>query len=269
MLKRNTMEVIDHLQRKIAIPVTPRRIISLCPSITDTLFELGLGERIVGRTRYCIHPVGGTDAAEIVGGTKQVNYDRINTLAPDLIIAEKEENPKDMVEQLAEKYPVYVTNVESVAEALQMIRDVGGITGTSDAANKLVQQIEGAFQTIARVENQKVAYLIWRKPYMVVGASTYINSMLTHIGWSNPFQNYVDRYPAVTIEELRDAEPDFLFLSSEPFPFTEEHIGEFKDVLSNTQIVLVDGEMFSWYGARMVKVPQYVNELIHKLRNEQ
>lgn len=261
MLEQETIQVIDHLNRRVMIPAKPKRIISLCPSITETLFELGLGDRIVGRTRYCIHPSDAVQAVQIVGGTKQVKYEMIEELQPDLIIVEKEENPKEMVEQLASRYPVYVANVESVSEALQMIRDVGAITGASESAIHMVQQIQAAFSVINQMQNQKVAYLIWRKPYMVVGSPTYIDSVLSTYGWDNPFQGREERYPAVTLEELREVELDLLFLSSEPFPFTAEHIAEFQAVLPNTQIYLVDGEIFSWYGARMIKAPAYIQHL--------
>lgn len=255
------IELVDHLNRAIKVPILPQRIISLCPSITETLYELGLGDRVVGRTRYCIHPADQVCAARIVGGTKQINFEHVAKLAPDLIITEKEENPKELVEELAEKYPVFVANVENVQDALKMIVDIGVLTGTSMTATPLIQQIEKGLEKIVRDQPNKVAYLIWRKPYMVVGSPTYIDSILSVAGWENPFRARAERYPIVSLEELREVNLDYIFLSSEPFPFTEQHFEEFQEILPATKIVLVDGEIFSWYGARMRRLPDYIQQL--------
>lgn len=254
------MQTHDHLQRAVTIPVEPQRILSLCPSITETLFALGLGDRVVGRTQFCIHPSDRISSVHTVGGTKQVDDDKIAALAPDLIIAEKEENTQDIVERLATRYPVYVVNVESIADAYTMIRDVGTITGTAEAANALVTRIQAKLHDLPRFDGKKAAYFIWRKPYMVVGKTTYIDAMLAHIGFTNPFAELDGRYPVVTVEQIQHMKPDIVLLSSEPYPFAEGHVLELQEHLPDTPIVLVDGEMFSWYGVRMLQAADYVSE---------
>lgn len=257
--------VIDHLGRSISIPETPQRIISLCPSITETLFDLGLEDRIVARTRYCIHPQEKVRDVSTVGGTKQVDYSKIQELNPDLIITEKEENPKEMVEQLAAQYPVYVVNVENYDDALRMILDLGEITNRVDKASTLAAEIEHKFRGMQVEPYGSVAYFIWRKPYMVAGRSTFINSILEKCGFTNAFLGLKDRYPAISIEDLHSFKPDYVFLSSEPFPFAENHKEELLPFWPNAKYHFVDGEIFSWYGSRMLKAPDYLNELLGKI----
>ena len=249
------MQVHDHLGRAVSYTFPPQRIISLCPAITETLFALGLKEEIVGRTQYCIFPANEVSTVPKVGGTKQIQLEKIEELQPDLIICEKEENTKEMVEQLAEHFPVYVAQVESVADAHRMIRDIGAVVNRLDEANTLSAQVTEAFSTLPKHAG-RAAYMMWRKPYMVVGAPTYIDSVLTTLGFINPFAHFEGRYPTVTVEDLQQAQLDFLFLSSEPFPFSDKHVKELAVHLPNTRIVLVDGEMF-WYGARMQQGAQY------------
>lgn len=255
---------IDHVGRKLSIPAVPRRIVSLCPSITETLYALGLASSIVGRTQFCIHPAEQVSSSTMVGGTKQVKRELIEQLQPDLIIAEKEENPKDMVEDLAQDYPVYVVNVETYEQALQMIRDLGHITGKSTEGDGLAASIDQAFQQIQK-GSARVGYLIWRKPYMAAGKSTYIDAMLSACGFENVFKELEGRYPTVEWEQIREKAPDVLFLSSEPFPFEEKHQRELEERLPGLKTMLVDGELFSWYGVRMLEAVDYFKQLINLL----
>jgi iron complex transport system substrate-binding protein len=258
----------DHVNRTVTCPFPPRRIISLCPSLTDTLFALGLGPYIVGRTQFCIHPAEQVTGVKRVGGTKQVKLNVIAELKPDLIIAEKEENPKDMVETLSQHYPVYVTDVESYADALRMIRDLGDITGTQTTAEKMVHDIEEGFSVLKSIKHEvRVAYLIWQKPYMAAGNHTYINAMLEKCGLINVCKNLSDRYPTVTEGDLREMAPDFIFLSSEPFPFAEAHREAFREQFPASIPLLVDGEMFSWYGARMIQAVPYFSSLVEEIES--
>ena len=249
------MQVRDHLDREVSYTFPPQRIISLCPAITETLFALGLGEEVVGRTQYCIFPADKVAAVSKVGGTKQMQLEKIQALQPDLIICEKEENTKEIVEQLATHFPVYVAQVESVADAHRMIRDIGALVDRLEAANKLSAKIAQAFSALPQHAG-RAAYMMWRKPYMVVGAPTYIDSVLATLGFTNPFVDFEGRYPAVTVEDLQQAQLDYLFLSSEPFPFSDKHVQELAVHLPHTRIMLVDGEMF-WYGARMQQAAPY------------
>ena len=257
--------VLDHLGRTVVVPFPPQRIVSLCPSLTETIVELGAGNRLIGRTQFCIHPTDALADVVRVGGTKQVKDDVIASLAPDLIIAEKEENPKGMVERLAESYPVYVTDVETYEHALHMIRDLGRIVDAPQEAKQLISEIEEAFAELQRVESVSAAYFIWQNPYMVAGDHTYIHSLLTRCGFTNVFAAAEGRYPVVTEDDIRRAAPDYLFLSSEPFPFAEKHREEMAELFPDSTVILVDGEMFSWYGSRMLKAGKYLNKMVDSI----
>jgi ABC-type Fe3+-hydroxamate transport system substrate-binding protein len=262
------MTVTDHLGRTVVLPsYPPRRIVSLCPSQTELLFALGAGGSVVGATQWCVHPKPQVDAVVKVGGTKKVNLKKIEALQPDFILCEKEENTPDMVAALAARYPVYVTNVESVADALRMIADVGHVVGQAAAATALITQIEAAFTRIPRSEAPlRVAYLIWKDPYMAVGPTTYINDVLARCGLINVLANHAARYPVISLQELATAQPQMVLLSSEPYEFTAEHVGEIQGALPQATIQLVDGEMFSWYGSRMLPAAQYLAQWLKQVK---
>ncbi len=251
-------EIIDHLGRKVQVAFPPKRIISICPAITETLFYIGLNEEIVGRTKYCIYPKQQVEHVTVVGGTKQVDFEVIQSLQPDLIIAEKEENTKEIIELLEAHFPVFVFQIESITEAYRMIKDAGILTGREEESTRLLGEVSETFQHLPK-KRGKAAYMIWRKPYMVVGATTYINDVLQTLGFDNPFTAYEGRYPAVDIEALQREQLDTLFLSTEPFPFAQKHIDELATYLPNTTIQIIDGEMF-WYGAKMKEAAQYFRQ---------
>ncbi|MFF5994853.1 helical backbone metal receptor [Lysinibacillus sp. KU-BSD001] len=250
--------VVDHLGRNVTYAFPPKRIVSLCPAITETLFHLGLQQEIVGRTKYCIFPEQQVADVQTVGGTKQVDLTTIQSLQPDLIIMEKEENTKEMVDMLEKHFPVYVFQVESISEAQRMVEDAGQLVNRVEESKELVRQIDAAFKTLPQKAG-RAAYMMWRKPYMVVGATTYINDMLETVGFENPFTAYEGRYPVVDIEALKNAQLDYLFLSTEPFPFAQKHIEELAVHLPNTTIQIIDGEMF-WYGAKMKEAAPYLKQ---------
>ncbi|WCK56215.1 helical backbone metal receptor [Aneurinibacillus sp. Ricciae_BoGa-3] len=257
----------DSLGRSVSVLYPPQRIVSLCPSITETLYALGLGDRVVGRTRYCIHPAGRIEQATIVGGTKQISMEEMDKLEPGLIIAEKEENPKELVEELAQHYPVFVSNVENYADALGMIRELGQLTGCISQSEQMVRDTELRFTSISGFEGLRAAYLIWRKPYMAAGQNTFIHSMMQRCGFVNVFAGYNSRYPTVTYEDFAKEKPDIILLSSEPFPFGEKHQAEFAQRLPGMKTMLVDGEMFSWYGSHMKEAADYFNKLMKTIRS--
>lgn len=260
---------MDHLQRTVKIVVPPRRIISLCPSITETVLALNPPGQVVGRTRYCIHPEETVKSITAVGGTKKVDFDLIDQLQPDLIIAEKEENPKEVVETLEKKYPVYVVNVENMDDALKMITDLGSILGCMETATQMTEVVSSKWKALLRPsKTYRVAYLIWRKPYMAVSSDTFIHCVLEGLGFDNVFSYYPGRYPEINVEDLKNQNPDFIFLSSEPFPFKETHIKELKDQYEAASSVLVDGEMFSWYGVRMLEATHYFSWLMKVLEGK-
>jgi ABC-type Fe3+-hydroxamate transport system substrate-binding protein len=252
----------DATGRSVELLRRPERIISLVPSQTELLVDLGLGSRLVGRTRYCIHPRKKLADVADVGGTKRVELDKIKALKPDLILAEKEENPQEMVAELARLAPVYVTDVVSIPSAISMCSELGKLVGLE--AETLVRSIETAMNDVKNIasKSERVLYLIWRKPWMAAGEGTFIHSCLEHIGFKNAVSS--SRYPELTEEIIVSLCPDRVFLSSEPFPFKENHLEEIRKILPRARVEFVDGELFSWYGSRMLKMPNYWRSLILK-----
>ncbi len=239
----------------------PRRIVSVVPSQTELLFDLGVGQQVVGVTKFCLHPANALTTKTVVGGTKTLHLDRIHALRPDLILANKEENVRDQIEELQRHYPVHMTDVNTFADALTMIRAVGEQVGAANPANAIADRIEAGFASLpAPTERPAVAYLIWRKPYMVAAADTFIDAMLTAAGFRNAFA-YQTRYPAVTPDDLQSARPDLVFLASEPYPFKPTHVAELQTVCPWARVLVVDGELFSWYGSRLLRSAAYLREL--------
>ncbi|MDB4926449.1 helical backbone metal receptor [Mucilaginibacter sp.] len=254
----------DQLNRGVNLPSVPKRIISVVPSQTELLFYLGLDKEVVGITKFCIHPEDKFKTTIKVGGTKQLNTQLIKELKPDLIIANKEENEQSQIEELMTVCPVWISDISNLDEALDMITKVGEMVNYQKEAQLLKAKISRLFsQLVIRSENLRVAYLIWRKPYMVAGKYTFIDDLLQKCGLINAFDE--GRYPEVTSEMLIDTTPDVVLLSSEPYPFTQKHIDEFKSMLPNSQIILVDGELFSWYGNRLLHAPDYFKQLIDRI----
>jgi ABC-type Fe3+-hydroxamate transport system substrate-binding protein len=236
----------------------PQRIISLVPSQTELLYSLQLDQQTVGITKFCIHPKEWHTVKTRIGGTKNINIDTIKKLQPDLIIANKEENVKEQIEMLATDYPVWVTDVNTVADALHMILDIGQLTGKSEAAASLVSNIKHQFSTIVGVYPPiRTAYLIWNNPYMTIGGDTFINDILKKAGLQNVFEKNI-RYPQITVNDIKNSNCQLLLLSSEPYPFKQQHIASLQQYLPGVKMMLADGEMFSWYGSRMLLVPEYL-----------
>ena len=249
------------LQQTSDLKYLPKRIISLVPSQTELLFYLELETETIGITKFCVHPQSWFKSKQRVGGTKTINLNKIKSLNPDLIIANKEENVKEQIKELAKDYPVWLTDVNNLADAMQMIADIGVITGKSSIADNLVNSIGKAFKEITKINLPvKTTYLIWRKPYMTVGGDTFINDMLVQCGFENVFA-YEKRYPEVSITQIRTSNCKLLLLSSEPYPFKQKHIDELSTQLPDIKIILADGEFFSWYGSRLLKAPAYFKEL--------
>src|SRR5690625_1728071 len=238
------------------------RCYSLCTPITDTLMHIQLKEEVVGQTRFCIHPHDEDKTVINVGGTKDIQLDRIQQLQPDLIIAEKEENTKEMVAALDVDYQVYVFEIQTIQDALRMIHDLGELTDRQRLATELNTRIDEAFARLPKMKGQRVAYIIWQHPFMVVGQDTYIHTVLESMGFVNPFTAFAGRYPEVTATDLQAAKLDYLFLATEPFPFREQHQAEFARLLPDTPTFIVDGEMF-WYGPKMLEAAAYFRKNFH------
>jgi ABC-type Fe3+-hydroxamate transport system substrate-binding protein len=256
---------IDQLQRTISLGNQPLRIVSLVPSQTELLFDLGLDEEVLGITKFCIHPDSWFKTKTRVGGTKTVNIERVKSLQPTLIIANKEENTKTDIEALEKIAPVWISDVKDLESAYDMIEKIGFLTGKSENASALLQAIRTSFEKIHKIfPPKKVLYVIWNDPMMVAGKITFINAMLEHIGLKNAAESS-SRYPEMTMAEAKEINPELIFLSSEPFPFKGKHILEFEKHFTESRVVLVDGEMFSWYGSRLRKCEGYFGGLVQKI----
>jgi len=262
----------DQLNRSIELAKVPKRIVSLVPSQTELLVDLGVEDSVVGLTKFCVHPTHLRKAKTIVGGTKQVHFDKIKALQPDIILCNKEENTKEMVEELEKIAPVHVSDIYTIDDTLVLIEQYGELFDVRGKAreitNKLNDLITEFKSFIAKRQANKVAYFIWRKPWMVAGNNTIIN----HILLLNKFENVFaeeSRYPEVDITSLVEKnKPDFVFLSSEPYPFKEKHILELKELLPKANILLVDGEYFSWYGTRLLGAFDYFKSLHRIISSE-
>lgn len=254
-------QYIDQLGRTIELKKTSKRIISLVPSQTELLYDLGLDEEVIGITKFCVYPEHWFKTKTRVGGTKQLHLEKIKGLQPDLIIANKEENAQSQIEELAIGFPVWVSDVNNLNDALEMIESIGEIVNKVSKAKEITGQIKTSFAQLKTQNSQlKTCYLIWKDPYMTIGGDTFINDMLSYSGFENLFRHQT-RYPEITVEQLQTLNYQLLLLSSEPFPFKQKHIDELQPLLPNTKIILVDGEMFSWYGSRLLKVPAYFQQL--------
>lgn len=267
--KQSMLSFTDQLGRIIQLRSYPNRIISLVPSQTELLFDLGLHDEVVGITKFCVHPHQWFRSKPRVGGTKKVKMETIHSLSPDLIIANKEENTRDQIEDLAKKYPVWISDVHDLETALQMIVLAGEITNKTQKALLIAEEIKAKFNQLQMsldeqrlaVKNQpRTAYLIWRDPYMTVGGDTFIDAMLKACGLKNIFDDHT-RYPQINIGDLQTANCQFLLLSTEPYPFAKKHIEELHAYLPDTKIILVDGEMFSWYGSRLLHSAEYFSKM--------
>ncbi len=250
----------DQLGNVIKLAQVPRRIVSLVPSQTELLFALGAGDSVVGVTRYCTHPVGGVAGLARIGGTKRFHFDRIDRLQPDLILGNLEENYREGIERLQRSYPVWISDIRSLADALSMIRSVGRLVGQGIRSDALAAQIEARFSARQPAPSRRAAYLIWRDPWMVAASATFIDDMMARCGLKNVFADQ-SRYPQVSLAMLRDRQPEYVLLSSEPYSFDATHRDEIVASVPGTQVLFVDGMMFSWYGSRLLETPAYLRGL--------
>jgi ABC-type Fe3+-hydroxamate transport system substrate-binding protein len=259
------LTVSDQMDREMQVLPQPKRIVSLVPSQTELLYDLGLDAEVLGITKFCIHPENWFRSKTRIGGTKDINIELVKSLEPDLIIANKEENTKEQIEALSAFAPVWVSDIVNYSEAFTMIRSVAQITGRVAHGQQLLAKIEKAFQQMpSHPLHPTAAYLIWKDPYMTIGSDTFIHNILSLAGFQNCFAGSL-RYPAITVADLQEKAPEYLFLSSEPYPFKMKHIKALQADLPQTKIHLVNGEMFSWYGSRMQFTPGYIGELLESI----
>jgi len=225
------------------------------------LFDMGVRSRVVGVTKFCIHPPEARQNAAVIGGTKNFDFEKIAALKPDLIIGNKEENYQAGIEQLAADYPVWLSDISTLPQALDMIKRVAFITGKKEQGETLAAEIAASFAALTPLAAAATAaYFIWRKPYMVAASGTFIDDMLRRAGLRNVFAD-LGRYPEITPEQLRAAAPAHILLSSEPYPFGAKHLAEFQEICPAANIQVVDGELFSWYGSRLRRSATYFRQL--------
>jgi ABC-type Fe3+-hydroxamate transport system substrate-binding protein len=258
------MQYIDQIGNSIYLKEYPQRIISVVPSQTELLFDLGMDKKVVGITKFCIHPKQWFQEKTRVGGTKKLDIEKIKALSPDLIIANKEENTKEDILELQKYFPVWVSDIYTISDALNMIQALGNMLNTNDKASEIALKIKNDFIHLKKhystISPKKVAYFIWNNPMMVAGSPCFINEILKHCKLINVFENK-GRYPEISIEELKKACPELILLSSEPFPFKEKHCAYYKQICPNAEVKIVDGELFSWYGSRLTKAYPYLSKL--------
>ncbi|WP_275316429.1 ABC transporter substrate-binding protein [Tenacibaculum bernardetii] len=259
------MEFKDQMNRVFELPETPKRIISLVPSQTELLVDLGLEKFIVGVTKFCVHPTYLRKSKTVVGGTKTINIDEIKALKPDIILCNKEENTREIVEACEKIAPTHVSDIFTLNDSKELILQYGEILSCETQANRITKELNDKlndFQLFTKTKTaRKVAYFIWRKPWMVAGNNTFINHLLELNKFHNIYTNK-ERYPEIDLQELvKNGDPDLILLSSEPYPFKEKHIEELKRHCKSAKVILVDGEMFSWYGSRLLKSFDYFKEL--------
>ncbi len=261
------LQSTDQLGNTIQIDFPPKRIVSLVPSQTEFLFDIGLDAEVVGVTRFCIHPADKLQRKIKIGGTKKFDIEKIKSLNPDLIIGNKEENYREGIEELVKHFPVWMSDIYSPADSFNMMREVGKIVNKQNEAQSIITEIKKGIEGFAEISKQaySCAYFIWRKPYMVAANNTFINAMLEVFGVVNMFDEQ-QRYPEINPALLAELNPDFIFLSSEPYSFSEKHFEEFQALAPKAKVVLVDGEMFSWYGSRLRFVPAYFAKLRSELK---
>ena len=254
------------------------RVVSLCPSLTELVFDLGRGDTLVGRTKFCIHPADRVGAVEAVGGTKNPKLDRIIALRPDLVLLNEEENRREDADALAAAgLALHVSFPRDAPETAAMVRDIGAALGAADAAERIAGEIVARTARVRATAAARAsrgerpvrwAYLIWRRPWMAAGGDTFVTALLDQAGGENVLGTAAARYPEVTAETLRAADPDVVFLSSEPFPFAERHVEELvaETGLPRERFRFADGELLSWHGSRTVAGVDYADTLLEGVR---
>jgi ABC-type Fe3+-hydroxamate transport system substrate-binding protein len=250
------------------------RIVSLCPSLTELVYDLGRGDALVGRTKFCRHPADRVGAVEKAGGTKDPKVARIVALAPDLVLLNEEENRREDAEALAAAgIPLHVSFPRDAQDTAEMVRSIGDAVDAPDAAARIAADIEARSARVRAAAAARAArgepaprwsYLIWRRPWMAVSGDTFVHALLAQAGGVNVFAALPTRYPSVEPAALAAADPDVVLLSSEPFPFAEQHADELaaETGLPRERFRLVDGELLSWHGSRTPEGVDYAARVL-------
>jgi len=251
----------DQIHHNITFNSYPKRIISLVPSQSELLWDLGMKDELVGITKFCVHPQEMFKSITKIGGTKTLHIDKIRALNPDLIIGNKEENEQAQILELQKEFPVWMSDIYDLKTSLEMINRIGLLVNQPARTTEISTAIQSSFNHLQGLQ-KSVLYLIWKDPYMAAGRSTFIGDMLLKMGLMNILEDEQARYPELSLEAIKNLNPELIYLSSEPYPFKEKHIKDLQRSLPQSNIQLVDGELFSWYGSRLLKTVDYFNELI-------
>jgi ABC-type Fe3+-hydroxamate transport system substrate-binding protein len=281
-MNTNSAHVVDAIGRVHALARADARIVSLVPSVTELLFELGVGDRLVGRTGFCIHPKDNIKTVPKVGGTKSVDIEKIRELAPTHLIVNIDENEKLTIDQLASFVPnVIVTHPLGPLDNMALYRLLGAIFGRESRAAQLCEEFQKAYSeavgACANLPRERVLYLIWKSPWMTVSRDTYVSRTLAAVGWDTVEIESKDRYPKIELTTELVSRVDRVLLSSEPYAFRESHLDEIRQTLaaanhyfvpttleeteSPVTVSLIDGEMTSWYGSRAIEGMKYLSRL--------
>ncbi len=256
----------DATGRQLEFSRPPKRIISLVPSLTELLFHLKLDDEIFGVTNYCIHPSSKYSQKTKIGDPRDINMALIKAMEPDLILASKEENPREDIEFMMGEFKVFVSDIRTFEGAMCLIYEVGKIVDRKKDAKRLIKKLQVAYKPFPLLDKEiPIAYLIWNNPFMTINNNTFLHSMLEKVGFRNVFADEEERYPTVTHEQILKMKPRYIFLSTEPYPFTESIMQELQPIFEGAQLKIVDGEMFAWYGYRMLRAAGYFQELAVEL----
>lgn len=239
--------VHDQMGREVTFSFPPKRIISLVPSQTEFLIDIGAP--VVGRTKFCVHPKEAVQSIPIVGGTKNFRFEAIRDLQPDLIIGNKEENYQEGVEELEKEFPVWMSDIFNLEDSFNMMTAIGSICHLEESSGQVIQSCRSTIDASKQSMSGKVVYLIWKDPWMAAGSNTFIDHILGHLGFENMITDA--RYPELSVDQIASLNPDKILFSSEPFPFKEKHLKEAQKLWPDVSCELVDGELYSWYGSRL------------------
>ena len=261
------MQYKDQLNRTLEFETTPKRIVCLVPSLTELIVDLGLESYVVGVTKFCVHPTFIRTNKTVVGGTKQVHFDKIRALNPDVILCNKEENTKAMFAELEAIAPVHMSHICNFEDAIEIITLYGALFAVENKADTIIEGIQNKYvafcEFIADKRKFRAVYFIWKNPWMVAANETFINSMLVLNNFENSFA-HLKRYPEIELETITDT-TDIIMLSSEPYPFKEQHILALEQRYPSSKVIVVNGEYFSWYGSRLDKAFAYFKTLRQSL----
>ena len=258
----------DQMGYEVTVPQFPKRIVSLVPSLTELLADLGLEDQVVGLTHFCVYPEALYQNRTRIGGTKKAQIQKLKALSPDLVIANKEENEKAQVDEIKTFCPVWVSHVYDLPSAMDMIRRLSKVVGQSEAGTAMADRIQSKLDDLVKAPPLQTLYMIWRKPYMAAGGDTFIHEMMKQMGLENVLADQL-RYPQLSTADIQAKAPDLILLSSEPYPFKTKHMEALQPLVPQAKIRLVDGSMFSWYGSRIEKAVEYLQALSTELKGKQ